>query len=664
MIGLLGLILGAALINRLAEMSVARSVLNRRIGWVASAIGYLVISYLLVRPILLTDVIADDFEAPFYEIRKGATTLLKSLSFGWNNSFYGGDRTRTFGTLVGSASNWFWFWASRTFGISILDMFAIIRFATFVACALAVAGFWWLSARTYFRPIRWSTALLFTSVAMFGTLQLHGMWANDPVESYPLAGYASAAIGFGVLTLAVWTTARPSVRRYAVTTLAGLLAVSYYEFNFGAVLGGAVILVAAAWPQRRQLQRLLRYGAGVACFFLVPVAWLLLSGAQNAGSNYSGRALQASGAVHTLIVAIISSLPGAAWQLSASELGGHPGISVVAALSTVAVVTATALWIRGSNRGDSAAQATDQPHAPVPDTSPPGLVLAPPHRLMLAATASAAAIYALFALALESATVKVEQEVGVIGYVYTSYAVSSAAVGLAIAVAGWWLVSGRSRSSTLLKVAVAVVALAFLSLQLSYNDRLSQTLNINIAENQTLDSAFAPGVPQVTRCEAIQNWTSWLWPDYYRAAVVEGAEAGYRAFFGAPMCPSFISPADGFDHENGTPADPQWWLEENRANIALWTPDCAHGCNGILRFQAGGLAIGHTVTFWMGPDKKVVLKVPDHWKRFAVRVHLGGTFSLLNLNASGSGVTPASVHAGPGTIPYFVDFTSFHFKRV
>lgn len=619
------------------------SVLRRLV----SAVAYLGLAVLLLRPILQTYVIADDFEAPLSQFESGATSFFRAASLGWQNSFVAGDRTRTVGAVIGDVANWLWFWVAKTFGLSVLDVFSLIRFVCLVACAVAMATLWWGTARHYFRSVRWSTALLLTSVTLFGTLQLHGSWSNDPVESYPLAGYASAAIGFGILSLAVWVTLRPTLTRYSAATVAGVLAVSYYEFNVGAVLGGAIILAAAAWPDRRRLRVFVARLAGASGFLLASVLWLLASGAQNSGSNYSGRAIQASGTLHELYIGIVSSLPGAAWSLSARELTGDTGILGAAVLTGVAVVAATAVWLRWWGRN-------------------PIALVAPTSRrsnLMLAAVAAAVGLYAVCAIGLEASTLKVQQEVLGLGYVYTAYAVGSAATALLLAVSAWLILTSRRRWGLPAKAVVATGVVGFIAIQGSYNGHLKSTLDNNTAENQSLDAVLIGHTPMDARCDALRAWISYPSPAYYRSAVVRGSEAEYQSFYGQLLCSNLVAPGAGFAPENPPPSHPQWWLEANDGTIDLRTSSCNKGCSGILYFRAGGLGIGHYVTLDTAAMRPVHVQVPNHWKRFAVPVRLTGTYTHIGITASGSGVTPASVHTGPGTIPLLVDFANLRFER-
>ena len=609
--------------------------LLRLIGFAAAYAG---VSYVLLRPTLSTFVIADDFEGPFAEIAKAGPGLGRAISFGWQHSFVSGDRTRALGVVIGEVFDWSSLWIPSKFGVSIEAYYAAIKLIVLILCALAVASFWWIAARNYFRPVRWSTAVVLTSVALFGSLQLHGLWSNDPVQSYPLAGYGSTAIGFMVLIAAVWSAERWSPWRLVLATVAGLVAVSYYEFNLGAVLGGGIILLVAAWRHRPDRRLVWSYLAGTAAFTVIPIAWILATRYTSPGDNYSGRVLQANGAMHAFFYGLVSSLPGAAWKLEWSTLGARPAVTALAiATASVAMLAAVGWMYRDTIRP-----------AEVPGVARP--------RSLLASAAAAAAVgcYALFAVALESATERIESGTLRIGDVYTFYAVASAAVALALAVTAWLLAARRGRRWHWIQFAAIVGCGTFVALQASFNAKLRDVSNVDMVQNHRFDEAFAGGVPQAARCSALIYWVSFPWPGYYRDDVVAGSDLAYRNYYHRPFCGNWVSPTDGFSEPWGPPSGLQWWLTANGGAIEIGRSGCAQGCSGTLSFAAAGFAVPHAVTFSLGGSVVARLRVSTRTRRFRIPLHLTGRFTQLGVSASGQGVTPASVNGSPDQRTLFV----------
>ena len=157
-------------------------------------------------------------------------------------------------------------------------------------------------------------------------------------------------------------------------------------------------------------------------------------------------------------------------------------------------------------------------------------------RLASLAAAASVAIFAVFAVALQTATVLFGGQVAGIGYVYTFYAVSATAVALAFAVGAWWLI-GRTTPGW--KVAGGVAALlfaVFLVVQGSFNARLRDVTNTELATNLAVYRTFAAGVPESQRCAAIDAWAAAPWPAYYKEDVVLGSNLGYLTYYGKPFC--------------------------------------------------------------------------------------------------------------------------------
>jgi hypothetical protein len=607
------------------------------LGATGFAGAYMALSYVLLQPVLSTFVIADDFEGPFAVTRKAGPGLGGAISLGWHLSWLSGDRTRILGTLSGEIFNWAWLWICSTFGVAIETYYAVAKLLVLIACAVAVAGFWWIAARNYFRPVRFRTALVLTSVALFGSLQLHGLWSNDPVQSYPLAGYGSTAIGFLVLVAAIWAAERWSPRRLALATVAGLVAVSWYEMNLGAVLGGGIILLFAAWRHRSDRRLAASHLAGAAVFTLIPIVWIVATRYTSVSDTYSGRALQSNGAVHAFLISFIGSLPGAAWKLEWETLGARPPLTVLAIASATVVMLAVAAWLY-----------RDTIRAPAESRALAG------ERSLGRAAIAAVACYALFAIGLESATERINSGSLRIGDVYTFYAVGSAAVALAVAVGVWVLAERSGRRWRWIQIPLVAGFGAFLALQGSFNAKLRDVTNADMVQNHRFDQAFAGGVPEATRCGALVYWASYPWPDYYRDDVVVGSDRDYRTYYQQPLCGNWVDPTDGFSEPWGAAGSPQWWMTGGGGVIEIGRTGCVRGCSGTLNFTAAGFALPHQVTLTLEGSVVARLSVPTRPTEFQIPLRLSGRFTQIGVSASGHGVTPASVTGSPDTRTLFV----------
>jgi hypothetical protein len=386
---------------------------------------------------------------------------------------------------------------------------------------------------------------------------------------------------------------------------------------------------------------------GTAAFSVIAIAWILATRYTSGGDTYSGRALQANGAVHAFLYGLVSSLPGAAWKLEWSTLGARPAVTVLAiAAATVAMLAVVAWMYRDTIRPAE------------------GLGLARQRSLLASSAAAAGAVcYALFAVALESATERIDSGALRIGDVYTFYAVASAAIALAVAVAAWMLAARSGRRWRWIQLVTIVGCGGFLALQGSFNAKLRDVTNADMIQNDRFDAAFARSVPQATRCSALVYWASYPWPDYYRSDVILGSYAAYRHYYGQPFCANWTDPTDGFSEPFRQGSELGWWLTQSSGAIEIEATGCAHGCRGVLSFAAGAFSVPHVVA--LSVDGVVVgrVAVPTKPKRFSIPVRLSGTFNQIGVAASDHGVTPASVHVDADMRTLFVEIEQPRFVR-
>ncbi len=482
----------------------------------ARVVGYLVGSYLLLYPALSTAVVADDLINPFAQTADAGGGLGSALRYGWHGATDGAS-FRLVGNAVGSGYNWLWVWVSAHIGLNMSTLYGVSKYATFIVCAMSVAAFWWSVAREYGRAIEFWDALVLVSLALFGTVQVHALWSNDPVASYPLSGYGSTAIGFAVMTCAVLVNRQRTWRWASIGAGVSVIAVLYYEINIGAVLGAAVILLAGVLKHRADRRSALVDFARGALFVCVPAVVIAYGRTVTGGkaSTYGGTDVRLSGSLRTFVKGVAGAVPGSAWRLSNRALGGHTrAVAIVLGVVIAVAVLVLRWWLQARTR---------------PRPTP-----LPVQRLGLSAATIAAVCYATFAVALQAITVKVQDETREVGYVYTSYAMGSAAVALGLAVGGRAFLDRPV--ARVLKIAATVLVAMFLIVQSTVNWRLQETLDRNYAVNSRLLDSFDEDVPAVQRCNALASWSQVPWPDYYRNDMTEGLQVAYEYYFGEPFC--------------------------------------------------------------------------------------------------------------------------------
>lgn len=497
---------------------------------------YVVVSVVCLYPALAAPIMADDLFNPFGQTDVAGQGLGGALSFGWEGATQGAS-FRLLGNPFGAVYNWASVAAAAWLGIGLSTFFAVTKYVVYVFCAASVSWCWhWLGALVG-RPVPWRAAFLWVSLALFGTVQIHASWSNDPVASYPLAGYLPASLGFLVLGTSARAALDPTLRKVATATGTALAAVTYYELNVGAVMSAVALMALAAWSHGRARDRRARPVLIGAAFVGGAPAALVLFGRTVTGdqaSTYAGTTVRIDGAAETFGRGLITSIPGAAWRLSLDALGGQLGV-VFFVFGTVAlVVSACAWWFAAVPESCESVPdgdlVTDRPR----DEDDGG------SRLLLVGAVAAVAGCASFALALQSLTVKVQDEAPRVGYVYTWYAMTSAAVALALAIAMRWIqrCGGRTVKATALGVGVAL-----LFVQNTVNWRLAESLSQNYGINRRLVAAFDGDASVVRRCGVLVQWRETEWPDYYETGITDGLQEAYLHYFDVEFCP--YVPVDG-----------------------------------------------------------------------------------------------------------------------
>ena len=483
-------------------------------------ISYLCISAVVLLPVLVTPVIADDLFNPLAQLDEAGPGLGAAVAFGWDGA-------------TGGAS------------ISMSTFFGATKYIVLIGCAAALSWCWTSMAALARRAVRFREALTFTSLALFSTLQIHAQWSNDPVADYPLAGYLAATLGFCVLAAAARVVDDPSPRTTAIATSLAVASVLYYEINIGAVLGAALLLAWNLW--RRGVRRSIRGWSGVAAITIPGLpALLILYGrtlTSDQAGTYAGTTVRLSGAAKTFARGVVTSMPGSTWRLAIDTLGGRLSV-VMFVFGPVLVVGWMAHFWLAPWRGAASGQAGEAPEPAVDFDHEAAIAAARnPMRTPWVSGASVAAvtIYCSFALLLQSITVKVQDEAPRIGYVYTWYAMTSGGVALGIAI-GLRSVA-RRRDRPQLRFGVLMLGLSFLFVQNTVNWRLSEQLTTSYASNRRLLDAFDADVDVTDRCGALMRWEQTQWPEYYRIGVEEGLQEAFRYYFDEEFCP-FIGETD------------------------------------------------------------------------------------------------------------------------
>lgn len=468
-----------------------------------------------LNPVLTTVVVADDLIGPFSMYINSGPGLLNFLNGGWQAASYG--HFNYIGQLFGAFVNWAWLELMLQ-GVRFSTIYFFTKLFVFTATVYATSSAVVAIMRLWKAEVRAPQLRLIVALLMIGTLQLHLVWSNDPVGSYPMSGYASLALGLLALRASALLLAEPrSIRRMCVAGASLLVAVLYYEINIAVV--PAIFTLAVSYvlsdEQRRRsaFRRLFLVGA----VYVLPCLLILELQRRNAAESaaYQGTAIALGWAVFsTLGNLTVSSLPWSSWHLAFDWILHFPTVQGFSILAGLFLLCGGALYWYHFRESVLAPR-------------PTGVT-------WIALTLGA---YWLAATGIQASTVKVQNEATRIGSVYNFYAVGSMAVVAIVAVlilmllkrAPGWL--GKS-------VVVSLLAVAGLS-QMFVNHAIQSQHYGMLPQNRNLLVAFSERRPIEERCGSLQAWLAMGWPQYYSNSMASGMEKAYQDEFDEQFCGRF-----------------------------------------------------------------------------------------------------------------------------
>lgn len=439
--------------------------------------------------------------------------------------------------LLGIAPDVVWR-AWRIIGIT-LGVGALALFLTAWRCERA------LRWREQGRFATWTTWLLLASLVVGATVQIHGLWSNDPVVSYVYPAWGTGVLAFLYLACmrgAISSRSRPRLWFGAIAGAVGIAGVWFYELFVPVVLVAALIVFAAAvTPLRRRAwgrvtHLALAAGLTVVLPLLAFLAPRLVGSATTIGDpTYTGTVPQfGAQAMRALAGAVASALPGASWARTVDATGPFAGSDVLSlGLVLLLVVLFAMAWflirvgvtsaspVGVSERGEGATRS--------------GLHAwwVPLCALVLLAVGTAG---------IQAITIKYQSELGgEIGRVYTFYAPAMLAVSGILAMG---LGVTLSRRAVWPGVAALVLVGVFTTQQMAANIKLDAVLSSAASVNTGLVAAYGlPATPstQGARCAAVLAWRAHGWPPYYGRDIEDSLARAYRVRTGKRLCPTLPS---------------------------------------------------------------------------------------------------------------------------
>jgi hypothetical protein len=462
-----------------------------------------VLAVFLFYPIAHTPMIADDLYIPFDQVDRGGTGFIDSLQFGWFVGYHG-PSFRPNGAIFGAIHTWVSLELASKLRIDMTYLFGLTKIILlFLICyQLTAVLSKTVSAPTYCPQL---ARLMIVITAI--TIQIHGIWSNDPVVSFPIAGLGSTLLGLTVI--AKFSNDFSSLNYYkaSIIGLIGVFAVCYYELTYGAVIG-----VSAAYILHRIFveRRISRQATFITLLLGFPASCAVIFGrlhasavAQSYGGTTVGSATQIA---RTFYINAVSSLPGSGWGLSRTSLSGFPKLSYYS-LVTLLVISIVLLKKQDVNivRGKQQMWITFFPIV----------------------------CYFLFANLLLAATTKIQMEVRAIGQVYTAYPVGMALCVMLVCLAIYASNCITFRTFRPLLIATLIV---FASLQVCINHNLSGRLRSMAGPSRELVNNYSTGSSTAERCLIITNWMNGNWPEYYETGIFKGLNLASNHYYGRDYC--------------------------------------------------------------------------------------------------------------------------------
>jgi len=493
----------------------------RRLLWAAAGAAVLGVGYV---PAARVPIIADDLQGlqEIYAVSDGS--LWRALTHGLSEGQEAGH-FNPIGQALGAAYHFAAYTVSAAAGVSpqyfdVLASVALILLAVAGATSVLV---WGLAGSA--RPGYWPSFALVCAITAV-TLQLHAPWSNDPVVSFGLAGWGSAALGFWTIGLALRAISPGVHGRGSLVgcSLTAAVCVWYYEMLVAAVAAVAVaVLLTGLRTRDRAVRR--RCAVLAASAVGLPAVLFVLGRRLAAASerSYGGTTTHLGwSALDTWGSGMVGALPGGGWKFLV-DMSGPPVVRTTSLLLGVLLCALAA--------GTAVAGARSAATSPVPTTGPG---TRPGRGPVVVLVAIVGTFWAL-ATATHSVTDKYIAEIRHPGQVYLFYAVGVLAVALLLALC---LLRMPRRVSQQLRLALLPLAGIFVLLQVTINMQVADVARSQVPYNAPLVALSTDGHARpAERCAALDAWSAQGWPEYYARSIRASIQENYHRTFGEPFCP-------------------------------------------------------------------------------------------------------------------------------
>lgn len=426
--------------------------------------------------------------------------------------------------------------AAKVLAIGPLTMsqsWGLLRVISVLVAAMSTAYFLY-SARTLtgLPPVgvRRPFLTIYCAVAAvaLATIQVHALWSQDPVISYPVASWFSVVLGMllGAAVVRTWdsnSSRRQSTTWSVVAMLIATIGILHYEMMLAAVVAALVLSVFLALrggvsdrPLRMWLT-LPYVVVPIAVFVVTQLVRIRLPSEYSDGDSFTYEGTQVghrAWVIQAVVVGAAGHLPLANGKLTLQHTNSISGSSSFIGLSLLAVAALLSLlWFLA--RGHS---------AEVPRLRPLLTSALPLLAFVFTLTVLSVGIFAM--------TSKYQADMATqFGWVYLYYATGFMALTSTLALILLW----STRQKAFFAVGMALLMM-LTSVQVSLNLRSTEALIEERAWSARLIDALDTQTPLDERCELIAEFKELGGPEWFRVDGLEALQTAHKAIHGDPYC--------------------------------------------------------------------------------------------------------------------------------
>lgn len=472
------------------------------INWVA-----LPAFFFINLPIIMSPIVGDDLINPFDLYRQTDGSLIQVIKYSLDWGTY--VHIAPAGMLTGGLWNYSWIVSQELIGLNHQTFYTLTKVIIYTLFVFTLQRLIKTLLPQAFSKRGLVEILSVLSVSAL--VQIHGLWSNDPVTNYPLAGMLSTIIGTWCIISFVDLMDRYTTTRFYFTSSILLISSLWYEMNLGLLIALPVYYMIKRRSLKNQgvnasfrIRRLIAMiGVPLSIYLALRIANF------DAAEKYDGTTIRLGiDSIQTWVLLNISWIPFA--NLYTANYLNIPLNFKGGLIFTVQVTfLITAIWYVARNLKRKSIFKNVQKienHSLL-------------HKML------PFILYAFSATASHSITPKYQNEINVLGQVYMSYSVVLMVVSAFLCVL---ILMTNSQALILLVGGIAMANLAI-------NTSISQTFNLSMDKNNQLIASFDNGDSQA-RCDALEKWKSMNWPEYYRDGMELGLEYTFKKNENSSFC--------------------------------------------------------------------------------------------------------------------------------